>query len=94
MKNKLKIISIVSIVFAIIIAFTSSVNAVSTTYVTYPEDGGADILLDGKTYHVTFKECSLVYDPGHQYKNYFCYYRLVSYCLFLLTFYQLLHSLY
>lgn len=75
MKNKLKKISIVSIVFAIIIAFTSSVNAVSTTYVTYPEDGGADILLDGKTYHVTFTECSLVYDPGHQYKNYFCYYR-------------------
>lgn len=75
MKNKLKIISIFSIVFAIIIAFTSSVNASNISYVTYIESGGADILLDGETYHVDFSESSYYFEPTHQFKYYFCYYR-------------------
>ncbi len=74
MKNKLKIISIFSIVLAIIIAFTSSVNAVSTTYVTYPEDGGVDVIIKGETYHIDFGANEYFpLDDNHNFKNYFCY---------------------
>ena len=74
MKNKLKIISIIALVLAIMISFTSScfASSIEGSSVTYNEEGGVDFVFNGTTYNCDFS--SSAYSNDKVFRNYYFYY--------------------